>query len=345
MHRSFLTLALILCAACATQSNQKTSSVEASNEATIDTKGRLPAARSFTFTYEVEIPTVAEGTKELKLWVPNPLTIPGTQTVGAMSAVMPPGATMVANGDASGLNLIVCVTVPAPKSGSKFSFSWPVMRSEVKSGAFRGAGVTALTDAQKADFSRWLQADNLVPIDGKVADIASRLATKETNTLNIARAIYDYVLADMRYSKDGTGWGRGDTLWACDSKFGNCTDFHSLFISLARAKGIPARFTMGTSVPIKRGEGPIAGYHCWAEFYIADVGWIPVDISEADRDPAMAQYYFGNLTEDRVSYTVGRDLQFNPKPAKGVIPFFIYPLAEADGKETEAKRSFKYRDN
>jgi transglutaminase-like putative cysteine protease len=98
-------------------------------------------------------------------------------------------------------------------------------------------------------------------------------------------------------------------------------------------------------VPTKRGEGAIPGYHCWAEFYVAGAGWIPVDISEADKDPSMAQYYFGNLTEDRVSFTMGRDLKFDPMPAKGVIPFFIYPLAEADGKETEAKRSFKYRDS
>jgi len=304
-----------------------------------------PAVRSFTFTYEVEIPTVADGTKEIKLWVPNPVTMKGVQTIGAVSAVMPEGAVMVANPDASGNNTIICVTIPSPKAGAKCSFSWPVVRNEVTAGTLRGAGAKALSDEEKAANAMWLKADNLVPVDGKVAEIAARIAPKETNTLNVARAIYDYVLADMRYSKDGTGWGRGDTLWACDSKFGNCTDFHSLFISLARAKGIPARFTMGTSVPTKRGEGAIPGYHCWAEFYVAGAGWIPVDISEADKDPSMAQYYFGNLTEDRVSFTMGRDLKFDPMPAKGVIPFFIYPLAEADGKETEAKRSFKYRDS
>jgi len=37
------------------------------------------------------------------------------------------------------------------------------------------------------------------------------------------------------------GWGRGDAKWACDAKFGNCTDFHSYFMGLARSKGPPAR--------------------------------------------------------------------------------------------------------
>ena len=59
--------------------------------------------------------------------------------------------------------------------------------------------------------------------------------------LQRARALYDYLLATMRYDKTGTGWGRGDAEWACDSKRGNCTDFHSLFMSMARSQHIPSR--------------------------------------------------------------------------------------------------------
>ena len=70
----------------------------------------------------------------------------------------------------------------------------------------------------------------------------------------------------MKYSKEGKGWGRGDSDWACDSKFGNCTDFHSLFISLARSQKIPAKFEIGFPLPDKRGAGDIPGYHCWAKF-------------------------------------------------------------------------------
>jgi len=49
-----------------------------------------------------------------------------------------------------------------------------------------------------------------------------------------ARAIYNYVIATMRYDKSGTGWGNGDAIWACTAKRGNCTDFHSLFIGMMR---------------------------------------------------------------------------------------------------------------
>src|SRR3989442_3682431 len=80
------------------------------------------------------------------------------------------------------------------------------------------------------------------------------------------RLFYDVVNEHMRYSKEGTGWGRGDAEWACDSKFGNCSDFHSLFISLARSQKIPAKFEMGFPLPDKRGKGEIGGYHSWARF-------------------------------------------------------------------------------
>ncbi|WP_332910143.1 transglutaminase-like domain-containing protein [Algoriphagus boritolerans] len=67
-------------------------------------------------------------------------------------------------------------------------------------------------------------------------------------------------------------FGRGDSNYACDSKTGNCTEFHSFFISLARSVNIPARFAIGASIPSDRNEGGIDGYHCWAEFY-ADGKW------------------------------------------------------------------------
>jgi len=71
----------------------------------------------------------------------------------------------------------------------------------------------------------------------------------QDSALDKARAIYDYVFTTMRYDKTGTGWGHGDVLYACDAKKGNCTDFHSLFIAMARSQGIPARFEIGFPLP------------------------------------------------------------------------------------------------
>ena len=191
-----------------------------------------------------------------------------------------------------------------------------------------------LTDEQR---KLLLSADKKVPVGGKPLEL---LAGKElpAEQLKLARLLYDRVDEHVKYDKSRPGYGNGDVLWVCDSRFGNCTDFHSLFISLARAKGIPARFEIGFSVPEKRGEGPITGYHCWAFFWLEKQGWVPVDISEADKNPAMKEYYFGNLTENRVTFTQGRDLTLVPKQAGEPLNFFIYPYVEVDGKAWPAEK-------
>ena len=100
------------------------------------------------------------------------------------------------------------------------------------------------TGEDAAKLARFLQPDKLVPIDGKPLDL---LKDKELPKDEMAKAklLYDIVNKHMKYSKEGTGWGRGDAVWACENGHGNCTDFHSLFISLARAEKVPAKFEIG----------------------------------------------------------------------------------------------------
>ncbi len=117
-----------------------------------------------------------------------------------------------------------------------------------------------------------------------------------------------------------------------------------LFISLARAEGIPARFEIGFPVPSGT-EGTIPGYHCWAEFYVKGWGWVPVDISEAWKDPKKHDYFFGSLDANRVQFSVGRDLTLQPKQEGGPLNYFIYPYVEVDGKPFEGiEKRFSYQE-
>jgi transglutaminase-like putative cysteine protease len=146
----------------------------------------------------------------------------------------------------------------------------------------------------------------------------------------------------MKYDKSGTGWGRGDAVYACDARAGNCSDFHAYFIALARSIGIPARFAIGVTIPANKDEGTIEGYHCWAEF-LADGKWIPVDISEASKHPELAEYYFGHHPANRFELSVGRDLIVHPAPISSPINFLIYPVLEVDGKVVKAQTQFTFR--
>ncbi len=295
-----------------------------------------PKTRVFEFNYAGAVTGLQPG-QSARVWLPFPSST-DEQKVTVVRKELPGDSNPKAAQDYG--NQMIYFEAKANAQGQiPFSITYSVERKEVRADA-----VAKNEDTDGAE--RFLKADALVPVGGKCLQL---LKGKElpSDQLAAGKVLYDVVNDHMRYSKDGTGWGRGDTDWACDSRFGNCTDFHSLFISLARAQKMPAKFEIGFSIPEKRGEGEITGYHCWAKFQPRGKGWVAVDISEADKNPQMSDYYFGNLTADRVTFSVGRDLELTPKQDGPRLNFFVYPYVEVDGKPYPAEkvqRRFSYRD-
>ena len=222
----------------------------------------------------------------------------------------------------------------ADKDEYKFSVEYDVVRREHVV-LINGKPVTDVpfTKTSQVELARSLQADRLVPVTGLPAQLAERETKGSTTQLEKAKDIYDYVFRTMKYDKSGTGWGHGDTLWACDSKHGNCTDFHSVFISMARAEKIPARFEIGFPLPSDKHSAEIPGYHCWAEFYLNSTGWVPVDISEAWKHQEKHDYFFGAHDVNRMQFTQGRDLKLAPLQEGPPLNYFVYPYVEIGGKE------------
>jgi transglutaminase-like putative cysteine protease len=191
----------------------------------------------------------------------------------------------------------------------------------------------AEVELKDRDRKEYLQPDKLVPVTGLPAELAVKVIEGETTPLDKARAIYDYVFTTMRYDKTGTGWGHGDVLYACDARKGNCTDFHSLFIAMARSQGIPARFEIGFPLPPDKHSSEIAGYHCWSDFFEPQHGWVPVDISEAWKHQEKRDYFFGAHDANRVQFSMGRDLRLSPAQDGPPLNYFVYPYVEVSGKE------------
>ncbi len=181
--------------------------------------------------------------------------------------------------------------------------------------------------------------------DGPIEIEARYEVTRRSSRVDPASADHDRAVDNITYKKIGTGWGNGDTFWACSERYGNCTDFHSLFISLARTKDIPARFDMGFPVPEDRPQGNIGGYHCWVNFYLPDTGWFPIDASEAVNYPERRELYFGGQPLDRIHFTTGRDLRLGSGHQDQPLNYFIYPYVEVGGERFEGRieSSFSYR--
>lgn len=171
----------------------------------------------------------------------------------------------------------------------------------------------------------------LAVVDGEVRRLAREAGAGSQDPLEAGRRLYDAVLSRMSYDKSEPGWGEGDTRRACRVGKGNCTDFHSLFLSLAMARGIPARFLMGVPVSVAPTQELGRDTHCWAEFYAPPLGWVPVDISEA-RKTGKKESFFGFLDDRRILYTMGRGLLLDPAQRGPRLNFLAYPHVEIDGR-------------
>jgi len=279
----------------------------------------------FEFLYRATLP---EMTDTARMWIPMPAT-DAFQTVDVKSITAPEEYRILQ--DQKYGNNILFLTLDPEDSGKTIAIRFQVQRMEKT--------VYPSTIKTPQDY---LKPERLVPANEEISSIAAKVVEGKKSDLVRARALFDHVIDRMRYIKIGSGWGNGDAVYACDARTGNCTDFHSYFIALARAVDIPARFAIGAAIPSERNDGGINGYHCWAEFY-TDGHWWPIDISEADKCSSLDTYYFGHHPANRIEFSQGRDLVVEPGPASGPINFLAYPVLEVGGKPTYVKVDFSFK--
>jgi transglutaminase-like putative cysteine protease len=299
-----------------------------------------PRERAFHFEYSATVKEIPRGAAKVDLWIPVPQDS-SFQRITKLS-VETPYPYEIAAGPEGNSMLHLEVKNPAEFS-VKLSFD-SVRKEHVQTLL---ASTSPMKEESRAELARYLKPDRLVPLDDTIRKWAMEVVTAANakTDVEMARAIYNHIVATVKYDKTGKGWGNGDIYYACDARRGNCTDFHAIFIGYARAMGIPARFAIGFPLPASRGEGKISGYHCWAEFYAAGIGWVPVDASEAAKDPSKREYFFGAHDENRVEFSRGRDVVLTPKQHGDPLNYFVYPHVEADGKKVDAIETvYSYRD-
>lgn len=297
--------------------------------------------RSFHFVYQATVKDVPAG-KSVRVWIPVPQTTEH-QTISNLRHE--PADARITQESVYG-NKMLYLEIPSAASAEttvKLEFDC-TRREQVNIPAARSGVAVA-----RPDNPFFLADHKLAPVSGTPSAWAKAVVGGADGDGVKARKIYDYVVNNVTYSKKGVGWGRGSIDWVCTEKYGNCTDFHALYISMVRSQKMPAKFEMGVPLPQDKSEGDIGGYHCWALVWVDGCGWVPVDASEAQKraqDKAAVDYYFGTFDADRVTFTVGRDIDLEPRQAGGPLNYFIYPYVEVDGKEYDAARvtrTFRFR--
>ena len=312
-----------------------------------------PRSRTFLLTSTATVPVPPAGTKTLDVWLPVPHTdasqtvskltiLPDWKVEGALPYKIEKGA--------YGNQMLHLRPATLPTGPLTIKLTAQITRREhlnlTANGPAAASSKAGKKEAADPDMSRWLGPDKLVPLDPQIRQQAEEVVAKAgaKTDLEKARAIYEHVVSTVKYDKTGQGWGRGDIYYACDARRGNCTDFHAIVIGYCRSLGIPARFSIGLPLPAGRGQGEIKGYHCWAEFYTKATGWVPVDASEAAKDPGRRNYFFGAHDENRVEFSRGRDVVLQPAQAGPPLNYFVYPYAEADGQPLDVARMYQFAD-
>jgi len=304
-----------------------------------------PRSRTFVLTATATVPVPPAGTNTLDLWLPLPHA-DANQDVRELK-IESPVPYKIERG-AYGNEMLHLRPAAVPTAPLTVKLTARITRREHLNLQANGPAMAAPAPQEKPDpdLARWLGPDKLVPLDPAIKQQAAEVVAKAqaATDLEKARAIYEHVVRTVTYDKTGQGWGRGDIYYACDARRGNCTDFHAIVIGYCRSLGIPARFSIGLPLPAERGKGEIKGYHCWAEFYTPQTGWVPVDASEAAKNPDKRAYFFGAHDENRVEFTRGRDVTLAPKQAGPPLNYFVYPYAEADGQPLDVARTYGFAD-
>ena len=120
------------------------------------------------------------------------------------------------------------------------------------------------------------------PTDPDIISVSSVLWQQSGgDVITFARSCYEWTARNMTYGKAFTGLHPISELMK--ERVGDCGNFSSVFISLLRARGIPARHLHMIS--------PLEGYHIRAEFYLSGYGWVPVDPTFKNSNPGGD--YFG----------------------------------------------------
>ncbi|KYK32943.1 MAG: hypothetical protein AYK22_06775 [Thermoplasmatales archaeon SG8-52-3] len=299
-------------------------------------------------TFDITIRT-NETAEAVRLWAPYPVSNENQKVENV---------TILGNYDYSGIyregingNMIIYAEWNNPLNFPNLNLSFDIWRSEIFFKNFPEEEGNLPVDVNK-----YLLPTDLGPTDGLVKTYSNEITEGKVTILEKATAIYDYLIEHGERDPNLNFCGDGDVCQLLQLLKGKCVDFSSVFVALSRSAGVPAREILGTRISK---DGDITGaYHCRAEFYLPNYGWVSVDPSDIAKlmlnenldinDTKVVEarnYYFGGQTETYIDLSTGRDVILNPNQDAGPLNYFMYPYAEVNGKPLDfiSQEYLKYK--
>jgi len=124
-------------------------------------------------------------------------------------------------------------------------------------------------------YRKYTQPDELIESNAsEIVSLAQNLTINLDDLYEKVLEIYDFVVEHLYYMPQSEERG---ALWALEEGVGDCSEYSYLFVALCRAAGIPARVQAGFAFHAQ--SDTLNDGHMWAEYYLVNYGWIPVDAS------------------------------------------------------------------
>jgi transglutaminase-like putative cysteine protease len=295
-----------------------------------------PKERKGVVTVEVLVNAPADA-KEVRLWIPAPST-DGNQVISGAAVSGNYTASSTGKDAATGSDILYAEW-KGGASERKLVYTFSAVRREVLNADLRPSDAP-----MPADMKKYLDLSWLGKTEERIRKEATEITKGQTTVLAKARAIYEWIVDNMRRDPNAKACGNCDVERLLSARMGKCADVHTVFVALCRAAGVPARDLGGIRLP-KTKEGDMTKMqHCWAEFYLPGKGWVPVDAADVHKiiydrklSPEDAKklperaYFFGSLEENRILLGEAHGM-LTPPQKGGPLVYFMYPYAEADGK-------------
>jgi transglutaminase-like putative cysteine protease len=293
--------------------------------------------RTYRVQQSVTLSEIPAGAKSVKWWVSIPQD-DRFQDVLDFSVISAPGTWSIIRDPDHG-NRIMKLEVAAPSGTSLTTKVEFLLRRRSVFVDIDASKVGPITDTHRRLFVDELRQDAPhMEVSPQIAALAAKACGSESNIAKQASLLLNTV-ADYadHYSKDPSKpkCSVGDAGDCMTNAGGCCTDMHSMFIALARARGIPARLQMGYRLrEANEGKEVDPGYRCWAEYFVPHYGWIPADIVEADDPKGLGRTrWFSGLTERRLWLNEGREFDLAGRAASHRVNTLVIGYAEIDGVE------------
>ena len=229
------------------------------------------AKKAGTVTYDINLKT-PDGAKTANVYLPYPMS-DQNQDISDVRVSGNYDNQAVYHDPKTGSNYLMA-TWGSISGTPKLTFSFHVDSHYKKGGTLKDSGAK-----MPVDVLPYLAANDYLPSDNpKVKALAEKAVKGKKGTLARARAVYDWTIANTHRDNSVKGCGLGQAIRTLTEANGGgkCADISSVFITVARAAGIPARDVFGLRTKGK--DGAITGdFHCWAEFYLPGTGWVQVD--------------------------------------------------------------------